>query len=61
LKTLLPLSLLIKPEKDDPNPLVIYHGKNCPDGFASALAAWLFYQGQAEFFGLGPWGCEVGQ
>jgi oligoribonuclease NrnB/cAMP/cGMP phosphodiesterase (DHH superfamily) len=52
LKTLLPLSLLIKPEKDDPNPLVIYHGKNCPDGFASALAAWLFYQGKAEFLGL---------
>jgi oligoribonuclease NrnB/cAMP/cGMP phosphodiesterase (DHH superfamily) len=44
--------LLIKPEKDDPNPLVIYHGKNCPDGFASALAAWLFYQGKAEFLGL---------
>jgi oligoribonuclease NrnB/cAMP/cGMP phosphodiesterase (DHH superfamily) len=32
--------------------LVIYHGRNCPDGFAAALAAWLFYDGQAEFLGL---------
>jgi len=52
MKTILPLSLLIKPDKNDPQPLVIYHGRNCPDGFASALAAWLFYAGQAEFLGL---------
>ncbi|MES2878518.1 MAG: phosphoesterase [Pseudomonadota bacterium] len=52
MKTILPLSLLIKPSKDDPQPLVLYHGRNCPDGFAAALAAWLFFQGQAEFLGL---------
>lgn len=52
MKTILPLSLLIKPDLNDPNPLVIYHGRNCPDGFAAALAAWLFYQGKAEFLGL---------
>lgn len=52
MKTILPLSLLIKPDQNDPNPLVIYHGRNCPDGFAAALAAWLFYQGKAEFLGL---------
>ena len=51
-KTILPLSLLIKPSKNDPRPLVLYHGRNCPDGFAAALAAWLFYEGQAEFLGL---------
>lgn len=52
MKTILPLQLLISPEKNDPHPLVIYHGRNCPDGFAAALAAWLFYEGQAEFLGL---------
>ncbi len=52
MKTILPLSLLIAPDKNDPQPLVIYHGRNCPDGFASALAAWLFYEGRAEFLGL---------
>ncbi len=52
MKTLLPLSLFIKPDKSDPQPLVLYHGRNCPDGFAAALAAWLFYDGQAEFLGL---------
>jgi len=51
-KTILPLGLLIKPSKNDPRPLVLYHGRNCPDGFAAALAAWLFYEGQAEFLGL---------
>lgn len=51
-KTILPLSLLVSPEKNDPQPLVIYHGRDCPDGFAAALAAWLFYEGQAEFLGL---------
>ena len=52
MKTILPLSLLIKPSKNDPRPLIIYHGRNCPDGFAAALAAWQYYAGQAEFLGL---------
>lgn len=52
MKTLLPLQLLFAPDRNDPDPLVIYHGHNCPDGFASALAAWLFYEGRAEFLGL---------
>nr|WP_295784586.1 DHHA1 domain-containing protein [Rhodoferax sp.] len=52
MKTLLPLQLLFAPDRNDPNPLVIYHGHGCPDGFASALAAWLFYEGKAEFLGL---------
>lgn len=52
MKKILPLSLLIAPDKNDPQPLVIYHGRNCPDGFASALAAWLYYAGQAEFLAL---------
>ena len=50
--TLLPLGLLIRPDLNDPQPLVIYHGRNCPDGFAAALAAWRFYRGQAEFLAL---------
>lgn len=50
-KTLLPLQLLIHPERNDPHPLVLYHGR-CPDGFGSALAAWLFYEGHAEFRAL---------
>ena len=52
MKTILPLQLLFAPDKNDPRPLVVYHGHNCPDGFAAALAAWLFYEGQAEFLGL---------
>jgi len=50
--TILPLGLLVRPALDDPHPLVIYHGRNCPDGFAAALAAWLFFEGQAEFLAL---------
>ena len=49
---ILPLGLLIRPDLNDPQPLVIYHGRNCPDGFAAALAAWRFYRGQAEFLAL---------
>jgi oligoribonuclease NrnB/cAMP/cGMP phosphodiesterase (DHH superfamily) len=41
----------VSPDLNDPSPLVIYHGK-CPDGFAAALAAWLYFAGQAEFVGL---------
>jgi hypothetical protein len=51
-QTILPLQLLIKPDRHDPQPLVLYHGKGCPDGFAAALAAWLYYEGRAEFLGL---------
>ena len=50
--TLLPLRLHIQPSRTDTRPLVLFHGKGCPDGFAAALAAWLFYEGQAEFRGL---------
>ena len=53
-KTSLPLfqQLLVRPERSDPNPLILYHGRRCPDGYGAALAAWLFYEGQAEFRGL---------
>ncbi|MBE0454724.1 MAG: phosphoesterase [Roseovarius sp.] len=51
MKTALPMNLLIKPDRNDPRPLILYHDK-CPDGFAAALAAWLYYEGQAEFVGL---------
>lgn len=46
------LQLSARPDKLDPRPLVIYHGNQCPDGFAAALAAWLYFDGQAEFLGL---------
>jgi oligoribonuclease NrnB/cAMP/cGMP phosphodiesterase (DHH superfamily) len=52
MKTILPLQLLLAPDLNDPQPLVIYHGRRCPDGFAAALAAWLFYEGRAQFLGL---------
>ena len=52
MKTILPLGLLVRPDKADANPLVIYHGGGCPDGFAAALAAWLYFEGQAQFLGL---------
>lgn len=43
--------LAVTPSKDDPNPLVLYHGK-CPDGFGAALAAWLYFDGQGEYVGV---------
>ncbi|WP_137896513.1 DHH family phosphoesterase [Ramlibacter sp. 2FC] len=52
MRTILPLSLLAPPDLGDPQPLVIYHGRGCPDGLAAALAAWLFYGARAEFLGL---------
>lgn len=52
MKSILPLSLLVKPDHSDPRPLVIYHGHTCPDGFAAALAAWTYYRGKAEFLAL---------
>ena len=52
MKTILPLQLLVAPRHDDPAPLVLFHGRSCPDGFAAALAAWRFYGGQVEMRGL---------
>ena len=52
MKTILPLQLLVAPDKNDPSPLVLYHGRSCPDGFAAALAAWLYYAGRVELVGL---------
>jgi hypothetical protein len=52
MKTILPLQLALSPDKNDSRPLVIYHGRSCPDGFAAALAAWLYYAGKAEFLAL---------
>ena len=49
-KTILPLQLLVAPDKNDPAPLILYHGRNCPDGFGASLAAWLYY-GDASQFG----------
>lgn len=46
------LNLSVFPDKNDPSPLVIYHGRSCPDGFAAALAAWLYFDGHAEFLAL---------
>lgn len=46
------LNLPFVPDKNDPHPLVIFHGRDCPDGFAAALAAWLFYGARAEYLGL---------
>lgn len=51
-KTILPLQLLVAPDLNDPTPLILYHGRNCPDGFGAALAAWLFYGDRAEYLGL---------
>ncbi len=54
-KHILPLSLLVGPSKNDPQPLILYHGRHCPDGFGAALAAWLYYGADgAEFLGLDP-------
>ncbi|UCU98002.1 DHH family phosphoesterase [Acidovorax radicis] len=51
-KTILPLQLLVAPDHNDPAPLILYHGRNCPDGFGAALAAWLYYGDRAEYLGL---------
>lgn len=52
LKVFMSLKLPVGPDRKDPDPLVIYHGRNCPDGFAAALAAWHYFEGQATFLGL---------
>ena len=51
-KTILPLQLLVAPDQNDPAPLILYHGRRCPDGFGAALAAWLYYGDHAEYLGL---------
>src|SRR6218665_1473300 len=47
-----PLQLQVAPDKNDPAPLIIYHGRNCPDGFGAALAAWLYSGDSAQYLGL---------
>ncbi|QIL79205.1 phosphoesterase [Diaphorobacter sp. HDW4A] len=49
--TILPLSLLVQARRDDPSPLILYHGR-CADGFSAAWAAWQFYEGEVECVGL---------
>lgn len=51
-RNILPLNLLVTPDKNDPSPLILYHGRGCPDGFGAALAAWLYYGDSAEYVGL---------
>lgn len=46
------LNLPVVPDQNDPNPLVIYHGRSCPDGFAAALAAWLYFGDRAQYLAL---------
>ncbi len=52
MKSILPLQLLVTPDKNDPQPLVLYHGRSCPDGFAAALAARLYFGDAVECVGL---------
>ena len=49
--TILPLSLFVQAKRDDPSPLILYHGR-CADGFSAAWAAWQFYEGEVECVGL---------
>jgi hypothetical protein len=48
MKISLPQQLLVHPDRQDPSPLILYHAR-CADGFGAALAAWLYYEGRAEF------------
>ena len=50
--SIFPPSFLVRPSVDDPRPLILYHGRNCSDGFGAALAAWLFYGPEVEMRGL---------
>ncbi len=52
MKLLPDLSLPVSADINDPRPLILYHGRNCPDGFGAALAAQLFFGDKAEFRGL---------
>ena len=44
--TILPLQLLVHPSLQDVRPLILYHGRRCPDGYGAALAAWLARGGE---------------
>jgi hypothetical protein len=46
------LNLPLAPSPTDPDPLVLYHGRGCTDGFAAALAAWLYYAGRVTCQGV---------
>ena len=46
------LNLFVFPDSNDPDPLVLYHGRSCPDGFAAALAAWQYFGGRGEYLSL---------
>lgn len=46
------LQLPVAPSANDPRPLVLYHGRNCPDGFGAALAAWRFFGDAASYRGI---------
>lgn len=50
--SILPLQLLLAPSLQDARPLILFHGRNCPDGFGAALAARRFYGEAAEYVGL---------
>ena len=52
MKLLPDLSLPVSADINDPTPLILYHGRSCPDGYGAALAAWLFFGDKAEFRGL---------
>ena len=52
MKLLPDLRLPVAADLQDPRPLIIYHGRRCPDGFGAALAAWLFFGDKAEYRGL---------
>ncbi len=52
MKPLFSLRLPVGPSLADPQPLVIYHGRRCPDGFGAALAAWLYYGDRAQYLPL---------
>ena len=52
MKTILPLQLLVTPDLNDPQPLILYHGRRCPDGFGAMMAARLFYGDSTEYLGL---------
>ncbi|NMM78680.1 phosphoesterase [Acidovorax sp. SRB_14] len=52
MKPLFSLRLPVGPSQNDPQPLVIYHGRRCPDGFGAALAAWLYYGDSAQYLAL---------
>ena len=61
MKTILPLQLLVKPSKKDPQPLVLFHGRSCPDGFAAALAEnHTDLKPVTDFFAVGEeiWGAD---